>query len=56
MKPERMMASGCAANCLVTSSPRVELEAARVTIMPVAVEIISAGTCETSPSPTVAMV
>ena len=42
-------------NCFFTSSFRFPSEAARVTIMPVAVEIIRAGSWETRPSPTVAM-
>ena len=42
--------------CRDTSSPRRASEAARVTMMPVAVAMISAGTCVTMPSPMVSSV
>jgi hypothetical protein len=38
-------------NCFVMSLPKDESEMARVTMMPVAVEISSAGSCVTRPSP-----
>ena len=53
--PATMMARGCALNCRSTSSFRLPSDTLRVTIMPVAVEIISAGSWETRPSPIVAM-
>ena len=46
-------AFGCAVSCLVMSRPKSDSLAARVTMIPVAVEIKSAGTCVTMPSPTV---
>ena len=46
-------ARGCAVNCLVMSLPKSVSAAARVTMIPVAVEINSAGTWVTMPSPTV---
>ena len=39
--------------CLAVSVPRSSSDAARVTMMPVAIEIISAGICAARPSPTV---
>ena len=41
--PAIMIALGCAPNCLVTSIFRLSSATARVTIIPVAVEIRSAG-------------
>ncbi len=38
-------------NCLVTSVPKEASLTARVTMMPVAVEMSSAGSCVTRPSP-----
>ena len=38
--------------CLTTSVPRSSLEAERVTMMPVATEMSSAGICAARPSPT----
>ncbi len=47
---------GYAITCFDTSSPSRASEAARVTMMPVAVAMMSAGTCVTMPSPTVSSV
>ena len=49
------MARGWAANWVMTSLLRLPSDTDRVTIMPVAVEIIRAGSWETRPSPMVAM-
>ena len=49
------MTDSCAANCFVKSYSRLDSDADLVTIIPVAVEITSAGICDTSPSPTVAI-
>ena len=53
--PVVMMALGCALNWPTTSLLRLPSDTDRVTIMPVAVEIISAGSWETRPSPMVTM-
>ena len=50
-----MMARGWALNWPMTSLFRLPSDTDRVTIMPVAVEIISAGSWETRPSPMVTM-
>ena len=60
-KPSRMAATvpmtrGFSSSCDVTSLPRSVPDAARVTMMPAAVEISSAGICETRPSPMVSVV
>ena len=53
--PVVMIALGCAANWPITSVFRLPSETERVTIIPVAVEIMSAGSWETRPSPMVAV-
>ena len=53
--PAVIMARGWAANCLITSVLRLPSDTERVTIMPVAVEIIKAGSWDTRPSPMVTM-
>ena len=55
MTPVDKMARGWALNWLMTSVFRLPSETERVTIIPVAVEIIRAGSWETRPSPMVAM-
>ena len=47
------MARGCAPSCLLSTVPMRSLPAALVTMRPAAVLMISAGTCDTRPSPTV---
>lgn len=51
--PVVMMARGWALNCPITSMFRLPSDTERVTIMPVAVEIIREGIWDTSPSPMV---
>ena len=50
------MAFGCVSTWFTTSFPRFEVLAARVTIMPAAVEVMRAGIWLTSPSPIVRIV
>ena len=52
--PAIISTKGCAVNWLLISLTRLSSLAARVTIIPVASEISSAGICEHRPSPTVA--
>ncbi len=54
--PETRSTWGSAAIWLVSWWPRLELAAARVTIMPVAEDMRRAGIWVTSPSPTVSRV
>ena len=53
--PAVRIALGCLANWLITSVFRLPSDTDRVTIIPVAVEIIREGSCDTRPSPMVAM-
>ena len=53
--PDIIRTIGCAANWFFTSTARFSFEAERVTIIPIAVEMRSEGTCEQRPSPTVAI-
>ena len=55
MTPVVIIALGWALNCAITSLLRLPSETDRVTTMPVAVEIISAGNWDTRPSPMVTM-
>ena len=52
--PAIIRTNGCAVNWLLRSLMRLSSLAARVTIIPVATEMSSAGICEQRPSPTVA--
>ena len=52
-QPATIVAFVCERICLAISEPRSRSEAVRVTMMPVATEISSAGICAARPSPTV---
>jgi len=51
-----LIARGWKKPCEVISLPRLDSLPARLTMMPAAVEMTSAGICETRPSPTVSSV
>ena len=50
------MARGCAPSCRLSTTPIRSVPVALVTIRPAAVLMMSAGTCDTRPSPTVSRV